>query len=72
MKIFVKVKTGSKKEKVEKLDDNHFLVFVKERPQKGLANEAVVKVLAGYFKVGASRVSMISGFKSRQKIIEIN
>jgi len=71
MNIFVKVKTGRKEEKVERVDENHFLVLVKERPMKGLANEAVVRVLADYFKVGVSRVNIVSGFKSRQKVIKI-
>ena len=71
MNIFVKVKIGRKEEKVERVDENHFLVLVKERPMKGLANEAVVRVLADYFKVGVSRVNIVSGFKSRQKVIKI-
>jgi len=71
MKVFVKVKTGCKKERVEKIDDSHFAVFVKERPEKGLANKAVVKVLADYFKVSQAEAEIVSGFKSRQKIIKI-
>ena len=71
MKVFVRVKTGSKEKKVEKVDDNYFLVFIKERPIKGEANKAVVKALADYFGVAVSNVVMISGFKSRQKIIKI-
>lgn len=71
MKVFVKVKTGSKEKKVERVDDNHFLVFVKERPKKGEANKAVIKAVADYFGVAVSNVVMISGLKSRQKTIKI-
>ena len=71
MKIFVKVKPRAKIEKVEKVDERNFTVFVKESPIKGLANQAVTKVLAEYFKVSSSKVKIISGHTSKQKIIEI-
>ncbi len=58
-------------EKVEKIDDSHFTVSVKEPPIQGMANRAIVKVLAGYFGVTSSSVKIVSGFTSRQKIIEI-
>jgi len=69
MKVFVKVKTEAKQEKVEKVDDSHFIVWVKERPEKGLANKAVLKALERFFEADAE---MVSGFKSRQKIIKIS
>lgn len=72
MRIFIKAKPGSKKEKIEKVDENHFIVAVKEPPVDGKANEAIVRVLSEYFKIPKSQVRIISGQKSRQKIIEID
>ena len=72
MRINVKVKPGSREEKVEKIDENNFVVSVKEPPVKGKANEAIRNALAIYFKTGSSRVKIVSGFSSRNKIIEIN
>jgi len=71
MKIFVKVKTGAKEEKIEKTDESNYLVSVKERPKKGLANKAVVRILSRYFKVPQKSVVIVSGFSSRQKLIKI-
>ncbi len=71
MKIFVKVKPRAKIERVEKVDERNFTVFVKEPPIKGRANQAVTKVLADYFKVPSSKVKIISGHTSKQKLIEI-
>jgi hypothetical protein len=71
MKIFVKAKPGSREEKVEKIDDNNFVVSVKEPPEKGKANEAIRNALAVYFKTASARVKIISGYSSRNKIIEI-
>ncbi len=71
MKIFVKAKPNSKEEKVKKIDENNFVVSVKEPPVKGKANEAIRNALAVYFKTASSRVKIISGYSSRNKIIEI-
>ena len=71
MKIFVKVKTGAKEEKIEKTGENNYKVFVKERPEKGLANKAVIKILSRYFKVPQKNTIIVSGFASRQKIVKI-
>lgn len=58
-------------EKVEKIDDSHFVVAVKEPPQNGLANKGIVRAMANYFKVAQSRVVVKKGFTSKNKIIEI-
>lgn len=71
MKIFVKAKPGAKKESVEKISENTFLVSVKERPEKGRANYAILKAVAAYFKIPVSRIIIVSGASSRNKIIKI-
>ena len=70
MKINVKAKPNSREEKVEKIDDINYVVFVKEPPIKGKANEAIRNALAVYFKTGSSRVKIISGYSSRNKTVE--
>ena len=50
MKINVKAKPGSREEKVEKVDEQNFVVSVKEPPEKGRANEAIRNALAVFFK----------------------
>jgi len=71
MKIYVKIKTGVKEEKIEKINENNYVVSVKERPKKGLANKAVIKNLSHYFKVPQKNVVIISGLSSRKKLIKI-
>ncbi len=71
MRIFVKVKPNAKVEKIEKIDETHFSISVKAPPVKGKANEAVVELIANYFNVRRSRVRIISGFSSKNKVIEI-
>ncbi len=71
MKIFVKAKPNSREEKVEKIDEQNYIVCVKEPPEKGKANDAIRNALAVYFKIASSRVKIVSGYSSRSKTIEI-
>ena len=70
-KIFVKANPNSKKEFVKKISETNFVVAVKELPIKGKANQAIVKALADFMGIAPSRLKIISGAASRQKIIEI-
>ena len=71
MKIFVKAKPGAREERIEKIDNEYFVVAVKDPPVEGRANRAITEALAEYFKVAPSRVRLVSGFSSRRKIFEI-
>jgi uncharacterized protein len=71
MRISVKVKPNAKQEKIEKVTESHFLVWIKEKPQEGKANKAAIKVLSQYFGVPQSRVILLKGQSSREKIFEI-
>jgi len=70
MKIRVKVVPNSKTEEVIKEGDR-FLVKVKEPAKEGRANRAVVKLLAEHFKVAQSSIVILSGFKNRNKVVDI-
>ena len=70
MKIQVKVKPNSKNEELSQEGDS-FIVKVKEPPREGQANQAVIKLLAEYFGVPQSQVRILSGFKNKNKVIEI-
>jgi len=70
VKIQVKVKPNSKTEEVSQEGDS-FVVRVKEPPREGKANQAIIKLLAQHFGVPQSRVRILSGFKTKHKVIEI-
>lgn len=71
MRINVKAKPGAHEEKVTKVDDGNFIVSVREAPEKGKANAAIEEALADYFNISKSRVHVVSGHSSRQKIVEV-
>ena len=70
MKIQVKVKPNSRTEEVIQENDS-FLVKVKEPPKEGKANQAIIRLLARHFGVSQSQVKIVSGLKSKVKVIEI-
>lgn len=70
MKIRVTVIPNSKTEEVIREGDG-FLVKVKEPPKEGKANKAVIKLLAQHFKVPQDSVRISSGFRSRNKVIQV-
>ncbi len=69
MRIFVKVKANAKIEKVEKIDETHYKVSVKEPAQEGRANWGVTRALAKYFNVSPTQVEIVSGLTSRDKVV---
>lgn len=71
MKIFVKAKVGARHEKVAPIDNTHFEISVRARPIDGQANQAIIKLLVELFKISLSKIQLISGHKSRNKVFEI-
>jgi uncharacterized protein (TIGR00251 family) len=78
MRINVKAKPRAKKEEIIPPQaglfadrEEVYIVSIKEPPVDGKANEAIVRVLAEYFKVPKSHVRIVSGQTSKKKIVEI-
>ena len=71
MKILGKVKAKAKEERLEKLGEGIFAIWVKEPVQKGKANAAVIKAVAKHFKAPQNNVRIASGLSSRQKVVII-
>ncbi len=65
------VKTNSKRSGVEEQSEGKYLVRVNSRPKEGRANEEVIKMLSKYFGVSKSNIEIISGQKSRKKLVMI-
>lgn len=70
MKIRVRVRPNSRTEEVSQ-DGDSLVIRVKEPPKEGKANRAVIKLLAEHFGVPQTRVSIVGGLRSKDKVIEI-
>lgn len=77
MKITVRVKAGTSDNKIEKTTlaagsrQLDFIVSVKARAIDGRANEAVQNLVADHFNIPQSQAVIVSGFKSKIKIIDL-
>ncbi len=80
MRILIKAKAGEREERVEapepkllntKDELEVYTVRVKEPPERGKANDAIIKLLAGYFNLPRSHIRLVSGATSKRKIFEI-
>lgn len=67
----IKVITNARQNRVEKIRDDLFKVYTSVKPEKGKANESVIKLLAEHLKVAKSRLSIKSGEKARNKVIKV-
>lgn len=68
MKIKIRVKPNSSKQKIEKNDEG-YIVFLKSHPKDNKANLELIKLLSKFFKT--KKIKIKSGLNSRNKMIEI-
>lgn len=70
MKISVRVITNAKAEKIEE-NGGDFKVWLKSKPVENTANKTLIKFIAKHFQVPKRNVKIVSGLKSRNKILEV-
>ncbi len=71
MKITVLVKPKAKKKTLELNENGEYIVGVISPARDGKANSEVIDTRARYLKLAKSRVQIVSGHKSKKKILEI-
>ncbi|MCR4334148.1 MAG: DUF167 family protein [Patescibacteria group bacterium] len=69
MYIKLRVVTNAKKEKINKISEDHFEIWIREKAERNMANRRVVEVMKKYFKTGKIRI--VSGHHSPSKIISV-
>lgn len=67
----VHVKPNSKKGPLVIADGDRLTVYLRAKPVDGAANTALIKLLAEYFDVHRSQISIKTGQTSRHKLIEL-
>ncbi|MBI5913365.1 DUF167 domain-containing protein [Candidatus Azambacteria bacterium] len=71
MRFFIHVKPKSSTARVEQKNEKELTVWVREVPEDGKANDAVVRAVAEHFDVAPSRVKILRGASGRKKVVEI-
>lgn len=69
MKLVLKVKPGAKQNRVEKIAENQFKVWVKAPPAEGRANQAVIEILAEYLNLPKSKLEIVQGLSGKSKVV---
>ena len=72
MKINVRVKPNAKYSQVVKVSDFDYKVSVDAPAEEGKANTRLIEILAEHFEVPRSFISIVKGFKSKNKIVVVD
>jgi uncharacterized protein YggU (UPF0235/DUF167 family) len=67
--IHVKVTAGARKEAFTQKSEDHFLISVKEKAEKNMANTRVLELIAEHFKIPKNKVRITNGHRSPSKLI---
>ena len=70
-RIDVLVKPRASKDSIEGWKGETLVIRLGAPPVEGAANKALVKLLAGKTRVAKGKVRIVSGEKSRMKVVEI-
>lgn len=68
MKIKIKLHPSSSQEKINKINENEYEVWIKEKPIDNKANKYLEKFLK---KEWGKKIKIVSGFNSKKKIVEV-
>lgn len=71
MRIYVKVIPRSSRNKIEKISDEEYKVWITAPPVDGKANKSLIEILAGYFNVSKGNIEIVGGKTSKIKIVDI-
>jgi len=71
MYINVKVITNTKTQQITELKPLYFKAKLRSIPEQGKANLELIDLIAKHFKCVKSEVKIISGHRSREKLLSI-
>jgi uncharacterized protein (TIGR00251 family) len=71
MKLTVKVKPNSRKNEVKRAENGTLTIFVTDPHKEGKANEKLIELLSEYLEKPKRCISIVSGFKNKNKTVEI-
>ncbi len=71
MRISVRVKPGIKgMARLEKQEDGGYIAFLHARAHDGEANKALLGLISDEFRIAKTQITIVSGVKSRDKVLE--
>ncbi|MDG6914496.1 MAG: DUF167 domain-containing protein [Nitrososphaerota archaeon] len=71
MLVRVRVTPNAKRPRVVRANDGGYEVKVDEKAKEGRANKRLIEILAEHLGVPKSRLRLVSGARSRDKLVEV-
>ena len=71
MIINIKVKVGTKENKIVKINENNWEIKTTKRAISNDANESIIEQISKDMKIAKSKINIVAGVKSKNKKIEI-
>ncbi|CAG8474218.1 1396_t:CDS:2 [Ambispora leptoticha] len=72
LKISLLVKPGAKESRVSDISEDYIGVQIAAPPRDGEANKEIVSFLAQVFQTRKTDISIMSGMKSREKVVRVD
>ncbi|HTK33622.1 MAG TPA: DUF167 domain-containing protein [Candidatus Paceibacterota bacterium] len=70
MHIKVRVITGAPKEVIQKIEDDHIEMYLRQPPERGLANKRILEIMTAMYPDRA--IKIVNGHHSPSKLIEVS
>ena len=70
-RISITVKPNAKRAEITAISASEFRVAVPAPAQDGKANQALVELLAGYFQIPKTTITILRGHSGRKKLVEL-
>jgi len=71
-RLDIKLIPNSSRNQVVEFKNSILKVQTTATPEKGKANESLIKILSKHFKIAKSNIELIKGFKSSSKVVLID
>ena len=72
MYLKLRVIANSKEEKVTRKDPETFLILVRQKAERNMANRRVVEIVARELGIAVGKVRIVSGHQSPSKIVSVD
>jgi uncharacterized protein YggU (UPF0235/DUF167 family) len=72
MYIKVLVYTQMKKESIVLKNKDNFIISIKDKAERNMANQRVVELISSYFRVPTSKIRIVNGHHHPHKLLFID
>lgn len=72
MRLAIKVLPRSSRNSVEEIEPGVFKIKMTSAPVDGEANKKLIELLADHFAIAKSKIKLVRGLTSKNKVVEID